>query len=194
MRFIEKGEKRLRRKRVPLICHVCGRSFTASRFDARTCTSACRQRLQRGQEFAYLAGLTKRQQRAGREMHAAYDELKAAYKDHVVATRKACEAKRKARRQQADRKRERAIAELTSKITALANFAAILRSREELKKLREEQERQRQRMRSSVAGVLKLFKQQRRNDGSAEAIAAFLDMPEYFSVEVVRELLAELHN
>jgi hypothetical protein len=178
---------------VPLVCHVCGRNFTASRFDARTCTSACRQRLRRGQEFAYLAGLTKRQQRAGREMHAAYDRLKAAHKDHVAATRKAREAKR-ARPQQAERERERAIAELTSKITALANFAAFLRSREQLKKLREEQGRQRQRMRSSVASVLKLFDQQRRNDRSAEAIAAFLDMPEYFPVEVVRELLAELHN
>jgi hypothetical protein len=194
MVFIEKRDKRLRRKRVPLICHVCGRHFTASRFDARTCTSACRQRLRRGQKFAYLAGLTKRQQRAGREMHAAYDELKAAHKDHVVATRKACEAKHEAHRQQADQKRERAIAELTSKITALANFAALVRSREQLKKLREEQGRQRQRMRSSVAGVLKLFDQQRRNDRSAEAIAAFLDMPEYFPVEVVRELLAELYN
>jgi hypothetical protein len=179
---------------VLLICHVCGRNFIASRFDARTCTSACRQRLRRGQEFAYLAGLTKRQQRAGREMHAAYDELKAAHKDHVAATRKAGKAKREARRQQAEQERERAITKLTSKITALANFAAILRSREELKKLREEQGRQRQRMRSSVAGVLKLFDQQRRKDRSAEAIAAFLDMPEYFSVEVVRELLAELHN
>jgi len=182
MRSIEK----LRRKRVPLVCQVCGSQFTASRFNARTCTSACRQRLRRGQEFAYLAGLTKRQQRAGREMHAAYDKLKAAHK--------AIEAKLEARRQQAELKLERAIAELTSKITALANFAALLRSREQLKKLREEQGRQRQRMRSSVAGVLKLFDQQRRNDRSAQAIAAFLDMPEYFPVEVVRELLAELQD
>jgi hypothetical protein len=177
-----------------LVCHVCGRNFTASRFDARTCTSACRQRLRRGQEFAYLAGLTKRQQRAGREMHAAYDKLRAAHKDHVAAMRKAREAKREARRQQAEQDRERAIAELTSKITALTNFAALSRSREQLKKLREEQARQRQRMRGSVAGVLKLFDQQQRNDRSAEAIAAFLDMPDYFPVEVVRELLAELRN
>jgi hypothetical protein len=49
-------------------------------------------------------------------------------------------------------------------------------------------------MRGTVAGVLKLFDQQQRNDRSAEAIATFLDMPEYFPVEVVRELLAELHN
>jgi hypothetical protein len=177
-----------------LVCHVCGRNFTASRFDARTCTSACRQRLRRGQGFAYLAGLTKRQQRAGREMHAAYDKLKAAHKDRVAATREVREAKREARRQQAEREREHAIAELTSKITALANFAALLRSREQLKKQREEQERQRQRMRGTIAGVLKLFNQQRRDDRSAEAIAAFLDMPEYFPVEVVRELLAELRN
>jgi hypothetical protein len=124
MRFIEKSEKRLRRKRVPLVCHVCGRNFTASRFDARTCTSACRQRLRRGQEFAYLAGLTKRQQRAGREMHAAYDKLNAAPKNHVAATRKAREAKREARRQRAEQERERTLAELTSKITALAQEAA----------------------------------------------------------------------
>src|SRR5215469_16553450 len=105
MRSIEKSEKRSRRKRVPLVCHVCGRNFTASRFDARTCTSACRQRLRRGQEFAYLAGLTKRQQRSGREMHAAYDELKAAHKDHVAAKRTTREAKREARRQQAEQER-----------------------------------------------------------------------------------------
>jgi hypothetical protein len=181
----------LGRKSVLLLCHVCGRNFTASRFDARTCTSTCRQRLRRGQEFAYLAGLTKRQQHAGRKMHAVYDELKAARKDHVAARRKAREAKREAVRQQ---ERERTIAELASKITALANFAALLRGREQFKKLREEQEQQRQRMRDLVAGVLKLFDQQWRNDRSAEAIAAFLDMPEYFPVEVVRELLAELHN
>jgi hypothetical protein len=177
---------------VPLVCHVCGRNFTASRFDARTCTSACRQRLRRGREFAYLAGLTKRQQRTGREMHAAYDKLKAAHKHHVAATRKAREAKREARRQQAEQVRERTIAELTSKITALANFAALLRARKQRKKLREEQERRRQRMRGTVAGVLKLFDRQQRDDRSAEAITAFLDMPEYFTVEVVRELLADL--
>jgi hypothetical protein len=181
----------LSRKSVLLVCHVCGRNFTASRFDARTCTSTCRQRLRRGQGFAYLAGLTKRQQRAGREMHAAFDELKAAHKDHVAATRKAREAEREARCQQ---ERERTIAELASKITALASFAAFLRGRKQFKKLREEQEQQRQRMRGLVAGVLKLFDRQQRNDRSAEAIAAFLDMPEYFPVEVVRELLAELQD
>jgi hypothetical protein len=194
MGSIEKCEKRLRRKRVPLVCHVCGRHFTASRFDARTCTSTCRQRLRRGQEFAYLAGLTKRQQRAGREMHAAYDKLKAPRKDHVADTRKAREAKREARRQRAEQEREHTIAELTSKITALANFAALLRGRKQLNKLREGQERQQQRMRGTVAGVLKLFDQQQRDDRSAEAIAAFLDMPEYFPVEVVRELLADLQD
>jgi hypothetical protein len=49
-------------------------------------------------------------------------------------------------------------------------------------------------MRGTVAGVLKLFDQQQRDDRSAEAIAAFLDMPEYFPVEVVRELLADLQD
>jgi hypothetical protein len=194
MRSIEKCDKRFTRKRVLLFCRVCGRNFTASRFDAHTCTSACRQRLRRGQEFAYLAGLTKRQQRAGREMHAAFDKLKAAHKNHAAATRKARKAKREARRQQAEQERERAIAELTSKINALASFASLLRSREQLKKQREEQERQRQRMRGTIAGVLKLFNQQQRNDRSAEAIAAFLDMPEHFPVEVVRELLVELQG
>jgi 4-diphosphocytidyl-2C-methyl-D-erythritol kinase len=123
-------------------------------------------------------------------MHVAFDKLKAAHKDHVAATRK----DREARRQQAEPERERAIAELTSKINALASLASLLRSRAQLKRQREEQERQRQRMRGTIAGVLKLFNQQQRNDRSAEAIAAFLDMPEHFPVEVVRELLAELQG
>jgi hypothetical protein len=54
-------------------CRVCGFEFTPSREDAVTCTSTCRQRLRKGQEFAYFEALTRKQQRIERDLHAALD-------------------------------------------------------------------------------------------------------------------------
>jgi hypothetical protein len=58
--------------RIPIVCRVCGRDFVAARFDALTCTDTCRQRLRRGGELAYLAGLGKKQQRLERNLHDSY--------------------------------------------------------------------------------------------------------------------------
>jgi hypothetical protein len=82
-------------KTVSLCCRVCGRYFPASRVDALTCSSTCRQRLRRGQDLAYLNGLPERQQQVEREMHAANDRLIAAHRNAVAKVR---DLKREARR------------------------------------------------------------------------------------------------
>ena len=63
-----------RRVALPLP-RVCGIRFAASRSHAITCTPTCRKRLQRGETFAYFAGLSADQRRAEREYHAARDHL-----------------------------------------------------------------------------------------------------------------------
>jgi hypothetical protein len=157
-----------------LVCRVCGREFVAPRFDAKTCTPTCRQRLRRGGDLGYLAGLGKRQQRAERKMHAAYDEAKATYRELVIANRAARAERRKLRQQKAEEERQR----LLDQIVGAA--------------YRETQQKQRQQAQlGGVAGVLKLFTNERRNDMSAEAIAAFLDSVHY-PVEEVAERLTEL--
>jgi hypothetical protein len=55
----------------------------------------------------------------------------------------------------------------------------------------EQAAKRRQAQQMGVAGILKLFAMERRNDFSAEAIAALLDSPHY-PVEEVAERLAEL--
>jgi hypothetical protein len=90
--------------RIPLVCRVCGRDFVAPRFDAKTCSSTCRQRLRRGGDLAYLAGLGKRQQRAERKLHEAWDALKVAHRNDVAAERA---ERRKLREQKAEEKKQR---------------------------------------------------------------------------------------
>jgi hypothetical protein len=92
--------------KVSLVCRVCGIDFTAPRFDARTCSSTCRSRLRRGGDLAYLSGLSKREQRKAREIHAAYDKAKAAHRKYVVAAREAREASRKVREREAEEKHQ----------------------------------------------------------------------------------------
>jgi hypothetical protein len=85
-------------------CRVCGIRFRSRRFDAITCSSTCRQRLKRGQAFAYLEGEDKRLQKAERKRHEALDKLIAEHRDHmkVVRARRAeNRAKRQARREAA---------------------------------------------------------------------------------------------
>jgi hypothetical protein len=94
-------------KTVSLICRVCGRYFAASRFDALTCSSTCRQRLRRGQDLAYINGLPERQQQVEREMHAANDRLIAAHRNAVAAKQKVRDLKREDS-QRAEKEQERA--------------------------------------------------------------------------------------
>ena len=95
-------------KTVSLCCRVCGRYFPASRFDALTCSSTCRQRLRRGQDLAYLNGLPERQQQVEREMHAANDRLIAAHRNAVAAKQKVRDLKREDRQRRAEKEQERA--------------------------------------------------------------------------------------
>ena len=161
--------------RVSLVCRVCGRDFIAPRFDAKTCSSTCRQRLRRGGDLAYLAGLSKKQQRLERNVHDSYEALKVAHKEQVAATRDVRETKRKLRECKADQKRERFLDEITGRI------------------YRHEQEaKRRQGGRATVAGYIKLFVHERRNDFSAEAIAAAINMPDHYPVELVAASLEDL--
>jgi hypothetical protein len=93
--------------RAPTTCRVCRLEFTASRFDAITCSSTCRQRLKRGHAFAYLTGLPKHVQRAEREMHAAFDKFLVAYRDDIAAKHRVRELNRERRRQKQEQERER---------------------------------------------------------------------------------------
>ena len=71
-------------------CRVCGLEWRPTRFDALTCTDACRQRLCRGQDLTYLRGWPLDVARARRFVHEA-----------IVAdieTRKAVTAMRRERR------------------------------------------------------------------------------------------------
>jgi len=55
-------------------CRVCGVGFATSRYDAKTCTSTCRQRLHRGGDLAYLAALKSHERRAHRTYQAQRGE------------------------------------------------------------------------------------------------------------------------
>jgi hypothetical protein len=52
-------------------CRVCGLEWRPIRFDALTCTDACRQRLCRGQDLAYLKDWPPDVARARRFVHEA---------------------------------------------------------------------------------------------------------------------------
>jgi hypothetical protein len=77
------GPNRRAQTAVAVICRVCGIRFAASRSHAITCTPTCRQRLHRGEAFAYFAGLSINQRHAEREYHAE--------RDHLIASRRAKE-------------------------------------------------------------------------------------------------------
>jgi hypothetical protein len=55
----------------PRPCRVCGLEWRPARFDALTCTDACRQRLCRGQDLAYLKDWPPDVARARRFVHEA---------------------------------------------------------------------------------------------------------------------------
>jgi hypothetical protein len=170
------------------ICRVCGTEFFAPRRDTLTCTSTCRQRLHRGDAFAYFANLTAKQQRAQRELHDANDAALAAHKGAVAATRavrdlkrmqrlKRAEQERVQRQVKAEQERERLLAEFTGR----AYIAAEKKKRE-------------QGLLATVASVLKLFAKQHRSDTSAEAIAEFLDMPDAYPVGDIARALEQLQG
>jgi hypothetical protein len=79
-------------------CRVCGLRFRSRRIDAITCSSTCRQRLKRGQAFAYLEGEDRRLQKAERKRHEALDEQIAAHRDRMRLVR-ARRAEKRAKKQ-----------------------------------------------------------------------------------------------
>jgi SLT domain-containing protein len=155
-----------------LICRVCGMTFTAPRWDARTCSTTCRSRLHRGGDLAYLAGLTAKQQRLERIMHDTRTEWIATYREAAVANREA----RRARRQQQIEQRN-------------ADFLAMAVGRAVIA---EQKRRQEQGTLATVAGILQVFVRERRNDMSAEAMANFLALPEQYPVEAIARALDQL--
>jgi hypothetical protein len=161
--------------KISMVCRVCGLEFTAPRYNAVTCTDTCRQRLWRGQAFAYLDGLSPARKRAERKRHARWDELVAAHKRELAEARTRAELRRELRQQRAEQERERFIAETVGR----AYLADQNRNRE-LREL------------DTVAGILKLFAQERRNDMSAEAIAEFLSNPYAYPVEAIASALEQL--
>jgi hypothetical protein len=161
--------------RIPMTCRLCGMEFTAHRFDAKTCSSTCRQRLRRGGDLAYLSTLGKRQQRLQREVHETYDAWIIAYKASVAATQKVREEKRKLKQLKAAPKAERFFNEVIG-----AAYRKVEREQAMTAALR------------IVAAYLKLFVKQRRNDFSTEAITAAIDNPEHYPFELVADALAKL--
>jgi hypothetical protein len=97
--------------RTPVICRVCGTSFRPERLGAITCSSTCRQRLRRGQAFAYLASLSPGKRRAERKWHAAYARDLAREKSANAAERERRAKGRPQREERRAMKRKRAIAE-----------------------------------------------------------------------------------
>lgn len=208
-----------------VFCRVCGLEFASPRCDAITCTDTCRQRLKRGQAFAYLAGLSKPEQRLARKWHAARDASIAAHKAAVAARRKSRDSKRAVRRLLAEQEQERArerVADEQERERAIADRERVIAERERVVVRREvtisvheritaerdhehlvaeivgrghlaEMKKKREHaIRSTVAMYLKLFVKERRNDMSAEAIAAALNRPDDYPVDEIARALDQL--
>ena len=154
------------------VCRVCGMDFVSPRCDAITCTDTCRQRLKRGQALAYLATLSKSEQRVFRRYHVARDATIAAHKAAVAATRQHRDLGRAHQRRESERERERLVAEIVGR-----GYIA------------EQKRKREQSMRSTAAGLLKLFVQQRRNDMGAEAMAEVLNRPDDYPADELAQAL-----
>ena len=85
-------------------CRVCGLEWRPTRFDALTCTDACRQRLCRGQDLAYLKDWPPDVARARRFVHEATVS--------AIETRKAVAAMKRERRVAQKHQKRRARPEL----------------------------------------------------------------------------------
>jgi hypothetical protein len=164
-------------KRIP--CRVCGEEFTPARWDAVTCTDTCRQRLHRGGDLAYLADLPPKVRRAEQALQDALASSRAASREVSRTSRAARAAKRDLKLFKVKDKLRRTIeAEMQLKQI----FDPVYQEAQGLLL------RRRQKQRGVVAAALKLFVDERRNDMSASAIAAYLDWP----VEDVERALGQL--
>ena len=158
-------------------CRVCGASFQARRSDALTCSSTCRQRLRRGGGYAYLDRLSPDEQWIWYKYHETQDAL--------IASSKEARAARQIVREAATRKREEAAAAERERV--LAEFLG----RQVLAKLRAEELKRQQKTDGVVVACVEWFTKEGR-EISPEAIANFLNQPEY-SRDIVAAALARLH-
>jgi hypothetical protein len=157
----------------PIKCRVCGLWFTAARWGATTCSSTCRQRKRRGGDLAYIAGLPNREQERARAYHAEMDAVRAEYRQAVQAFAERRKLKR-------ERRHERDL----DYVHATAHRSLLAKRDQEMNG----------KIEMTVVGVLKFFVQERRNDLSEEAIAAFLDKPEFYPVSVIAQALDRLRE
>jgi hypothetical protein len=96
------------------VCRVCGLEFRSRRFDAITCSSTCRQRLKRGQAFAYLDGLPKHQRKTERHYHAAHGERIATHRHWLEIVRSRRAEKRTAKQ---ERQHQQMLTEIYADVT-----------------------------------------------------------------------------
>jgi hypothetical protein len=151
--------------------------FMSYRFDAKTCTTTCRQRLRRGGDLAYLKRLDKRQQR--RERKALDTDANAIALTRALRARYRRE--RDERRQQRVEKAKREHQRIVAEIVGRAHIEDQRKKREQF-------------MRKTISTVLMLFVSERRNDMSAQAMVDFMTANKFpameeFTVEAVTEAL-----
>jgi hypothetical protein len=167
-------------------CRVCGETFRPVRFDAITCTDTCRKRLQRGGAFAYLADLSPMERRAERKRHALHDQT-------IDSTRKVMAERRERLRLDPNRPLRVQKRQKAAERKRVAEEVARQQRRARAKLDMEQQRPRNDNLGMVVVGAIMLFVKQRRNDFSAEAITAMLDMPEHYPLELVAARLARLH-
>jgi hypothetical protein len=162
------------------ICRVCGQQFRSPRVDAFTCSDTCRKRRQRGGDLAYLAR-DEFLRPSAETYQAAHLEAVRARQGFNRAVRKSRALRRESRRMKLEIRQQNLRREIRAELypevlKEIAGWQARIASKPSPKLL------------GPVAGALKLFHEQRRNDTSARAIAQFLSWPE----EEVQQALTEL--
>jgi hypothetical protein len=149
--------------------------FMPSRRDQITCTATCRQRLHRGGAFAYLAGLSPREQQRERRYHAELERFVAEQRQQDREWRAEARQRRKCRAEEKHR----------DQLALIFGRAQLAVQEQE-----QEQERQRRNLRMSVSGSVQLLASEGREITSA-TIAAIVDDPQ-FPEDEIADALAEM--
>ena len=107
--------------------------------------------------------------------HVTMDDARAADKKARAAQGRRRAIRREEREKRAEQERERFVAETVGRAT-----------------IKVQKQGEQRAVVATVAGTLKLFVRERRNDMSAEAMAAFLDKPHFYSADAIAAALEEL--
>jgi hypothetical protein len=107
--------------------------------------------------------------------HSTMDDARAADKKARAAQGRRRAIRREEREKRAEQERERFVAETVGRAT-----------------IKVQKQGEQRAVVATVAGTLKLFVRERRNDMSAEAMAAFLDKPHFYSADAIAAALEEL--